>query len=238
MFELVKTVLPEQENYIVQTSYMDGTTSKSSFREIEHKYTQGLVLRLIKRERSQLMLLKEIVLDGVWSAYMKFSECGTHFALIIPYHANNKVNEQIRFMKMESDDIMDFVHQLTNHKYVTHYPSLTNTQSFVDPKDIKKSAKPNVDPLTKSISVFVMKNYEANLKNHISFIKKSCFDQSLRFFVGYGKFEIFLLNLETNKSKKYSINKNLYEEIYDLNFCSSSLEDFKCYVACKRKVIN
>lgn len=86
LFELVKTVIPEQENYIVNTSYMDGTTSKSSFREIEHKYMQGLVLRLLKRERSQLVLLKEIVLEGIWSAYMKFSECGTQFALIIPYH--------------------------------------------------------------------------------------------------------------------------------------------------------
>ena len=76
--------------------------------------------------------------------------------------------------------------------------------------------------MTRSISVFIKKNYEANRKNQMSFIIKSCFDQNLRFFIGYGKFEIFVLDLESNKSRKYTINKNLYDEIYDLNFASMS----------------
>ena len=85
LFQLVKCVLPEQEKYSVNTNFMDGTTAKSNFREIEKRYMNGLVLRLLKRERSQLVQVREIVLEGIWSAYMKFSECGTHFALIIPY---------------------------------------------------------------------------------------------------------------------------------------------------------
>lgn len=30
----------------------------------------------------------------------------------------------------------------------------------------------------------------------------------------------------------------MYDEIYDLNFCSTTSENYKCFVACKRKVIN
>jgi hypothetical protein len=85
LFQLVKVVFPNEENYSVTTSYLDGTAFKSSFRDIERKYKKGLALRLIKREKSQLIKVRELVLDGIWSAFMKFSECGNHFALIIPY---------------------------------------------------------------------------------------------------------------------------------------------------------
>jgi hypothetical protein len=83
-FQLVKCVLPSKESQIVNTTFIDGMTSTSMFSKLYFKYKRGLILRMLRREKSQLIQEREVILDGIFVAHMKFSECGTYFALVVP----------------------------------------------------------------------------------------------------------------------------------------------------------
>lgn len=83
-FQLVKCVLPAKEHQIVNTTFTDGRTANSQFSKLYFKYKRGLILRLLRRDKSQLIQEREVILDGIFQAHMKFSECGTQFALVVP----------------------------------------------------------------------------------------------------------------------------------------------------------
>ena len=76
------------------------------------------------------------------------------------------------------------------------------------------------------------------MSKDISFVNSVKFDQNNRFLVGYGPRQIIILNIEKNTSHQYEINSTMYERIFDMNLCSSSNENYECFIACKRKVIN
>ena len=82
--QLAKGVLPHREDYLVKTHNLDGTSSLNTFQEIEHKYSQGLILRLLLREKSQLIVVKDVIIDGVWNAKIRFSDCSNYFCMVIP----------------------------------------------------------------------------------------------------------------------------------------------------------
>jgi len=109
-FQLVKCVLPSRETQIVNTTHIDGRTSTSLYSKIYFKYKRGLILRLLRREKSQLIQEREVILDGIFKAHMKFSQCGTQFALVVPQDSKNKVPEQIRICKMVKNEIYEFIH--------------------------------------------------------------------------------------------------------------------------------
>lgn len=47
------------------------------------------------------------------------------------------------------------------------------------------------------------------------------FDLQGGYLIGYGKHKIFILNIKSNKSEIYEINRALYVEIYSLKFAST-----------------
>ena len=76
-FQLVKCVLPNKETQIVNTTFLDGRTSTSIFSKLYYKYKRGLILRMLRRDKSQLVQEREVILEGIFNAHMKFSKCGT-----------------------------------------------------------------------------------------------------------------------------------------------------------------
>lgn len=75
-------------------------------------------------------------------------------------------------------------------------------------------------------------------KFDLRFVENIIFDQEIRFIIGYGKTKFIIYNIKKSESKIYQIDKLKYEQIYDMGFNSSSDEDFKCVIACKRKGVN
>jgi hypothetical protein len=80
----------------VNSHYLDGKSCIRTFEQIEKRFSKGLILRLLFREKSQLVVEKEIILEGIWKASIKFSDCGTFFVMIIPKDDKNETPEQIR----------------------------------------------------------------------------------------------------------------------------------------------
>ena len=72
----------------------------------------------------------------------------------------------------------------------------------------------------------------------MEFVNTTTFDLNNRYLIGYGKHKIFILNLETNKSEIYEINRAIYIEIMDLKLKSSEDGQYQCMVACLRKGVN
>ena len=70
-----------------------------------------MILRLLYRESSQLALLKELVLEGIWHAFIKFSDCGTMFTLVVPNDDRNEVPEQVRLIRLNQNST---VHDVLN----------------------------------------------------------------------------------------------------------------------------
>ena len=77
-------------------------------------------------------------------------------------------------------------------------------------------------------------NYDGK-RQDLSFIEKLEFDQNKRFFIGFGKQSIFILNIKSGIGKVLLINTRLYKELWDLSFASESDEKYQCYIACRRK---
>jgi len=55
----------------------------------------------------------------------------------------------------------------------------------------------------------------------LKFVNNVVFDLQGRYLIGYGKHKIFILNIKSNKSEIYEINRALYVEIYSLKFAST-----------------
>ena len=72
----------------------------------------------------------------------------------------------------------------------------------------------------------------------LSFIEKLEFDQNKRFFIGFGNYCIFILNMQSRAGKVVLINTRLYKELKDVSFASESDEKYQCYIACRRKYFN
>ena len=49
---------------------------------------------------------------------------------------------------------------------------------------------------------------------------------------------MLIMNIEKNKSFHYIMNQHIYENIHDVRMKSSASDEYECYVACKKKVIN
>ena len=79
--------------------------------------------------------------------------------------------------------------------------------------------------------------YDGTAQN-LTFIEKIEFDINKRFFVGYGKQSIFILNFESKLGKVYLINTRLYKEVRDVSFQSEDDFQYQCYIACRRKNFN
>ena len=82
--QLVKFVIPEVEHLLVNANMQDGSQHVSSFNKIYGKYKKGLVLRLLQRQGQQLFQIREHVLNGIWHAFLKISNCGTLLSIFIP----------------------------------------------------------------------------------------------------------------------------------------------------------
>jgi hypothetical protein len=119
--QLAKVVLPGQEDYLVNSHYLNGESDIKTFQQLEQKYSKGLVLRLLFREKSQLIVIKEIVLSNIWVAHIKFSDCGQYFTLIIPSSPKHSLADQIRYVKLgEHDTIHDVLTSIESQNYFTH----------------------------------------------------------------------------------------------------------------------
>jgi hypothetical protein len=71
----------------------------------------------------------------------------------------------------------------------------------------------------------------------LDFIEKVLFDQQLRFIIAYGKTQFMLYNLEYDITRVYSIDRNIYEQIHDIAFSSTSNDQFTCCLAVKRRIV-
>lgn len=61
--QLINYVFPINDEFSVSTHNLDGSSSIGTFRELFSLYTKGLVLRLLKREKSSLSKIGEIALN-------------------------------------------------------------------------------------------------------------------------------------------------------------------------------
>ena len=87
--QLLRCVFPKQEDYTVNTHFLNGESEESSFSEIYHDYREGLILKLLHRDDSCIHLEDDLILKGVREALIKFSECGTYFCIFIPKSLSN-----------------------------------------------------------------------------------------------------------------------------------------------------
>ena len=56
----------------------------NSFSQIEKEKQRGLILRLLRKEKSQLVTIREIIIEGIFNATIKFSDCGNCIAMVVP----------------------------------------------------------------------------------------------------------------------------------------------------------
>jgi hypothetical protein len=163
---------------MVNSHFLNGESQIKTFQQIEEEYSKGLILRLLFREKSQLILVKEVVLNGIQEAHIKFSDCGQYFTVIIPSSPKHQAEDQIWYLQMcEKSSIHDILRGIEENRQKIH---------MVNQPPVVRNAN----------SSFAEQSFRKPQKKKLGFIEEVIFDQQMRFIIGYGKKQFMLFNLE------------------------------------------
>ena len=94
--QLVRYVFPTCKDQTITTHYLDGKINRSNFVDIFEGYTNGLILRMLKRDHTSMKKIDEINIKTD-NALLAFSSSGQMFALF------DQDKQTIKICGVESD---------------------------------------------------------------------------------------------------------------------------------------
>ena len=89
-------IIPTNPKEVVQTTYQDGKIVENRFRGIYDMSGENAILALHEQDgRKGLKKKKELMLENLPKAIMKFSKSGSHFAIVKKYDETHDQDDEL-----------------------------------------------------------------------------------------------------------------------------------------------